>query len=56
MCLIRPVWFDYAVWDYSDLMYPKFIGLREDTPNEIRKAYEDYQRMMEEGHRKGYNY
>ena len=53
MSMMRPVWFDYCVWDYSDPSWPVLIGLREDTPPEIRKRYEEDQRAFEEAERQG---
>ncbi len=53
MTILRPVWFDYAEWDYSDPSYPVLIGLRKDTPEEIVKAFERdqkaYKKAREEG-------
>ena len=48
MSISRPVWFDYAEWDYSDPSFPVLKGLREDTPEEIMKQFEDDQRFYEE--------
>ena len=53
MSIPRPIWFDYCVWDYSDPMYPVLIGLKEDTPEEIRKQFEEDQKMYEEAERLG---
>lgn len=49
----RPVWFDYAEWDYSDPSFPVLKGLRKDTPEEIVKAFERDQKRYEEAMRRG---
>ena len=53
MTMVCPVWFEYCVWDYSDPSYPVLVGLRDDTPPEIRKQYEKdqraYRKAMEQG-------
>ncbi|MBQ3736234.1 MAG: hypothetical protein II855_04805 [Candidatus Methanomethylophilaceae archaeon] len=53
MSIERPVWFSYVEWDYSDPSFPVMIGLREDTPPEIRKRFEEDQRMYAEARENG---
>ena len=56
MTMIKPIWFDYLEWDYSDIMYPKMTGFKEGTPEEIKKQYYEDQKMFEEARKKGINY
>ena len=43
----------YVEWDYSDPSFPVMIGLREDTPPEIRKRFEEDQKAYEEAYENG---
>ena len=56
MTIARPIWFDYCVWDYSVPMYPVLIGLRDDTPEDVRKQFEEDQKMFREARERGINY
>ena len=49
----RPVWFGYVEWDYSDPSFPVMKGLREDTPPEIRKRFEEDQKAYKEAYENG---
>jgi len=40
----RPIWEDYMIYDDDG----DAIGLRDDTPPEIRNAYEAYQSAMQD--------
>ena len=53
MSVERPVWFGYIEWDYSDPSFPVMKGLREDTPPEIRKRFEEDQKAYEEAYENG---
>jgi len=53
MTIAKPVWFEYAEWDYSNISYPVLIGLRKDTPPEIVEAFKRDQRMYREAREKG---
>ena len=53
MTIARPEWFDYCVWDYSDPSFPVLIGLREDTPPEMRKRFEEDQRAFRRAREQG---
>lgn len=48
MTMCEPSWFDYIEWDYSDPSFPVFVKLRDDTPEEIRKEYEEFCKWVEE--------
>ena len=56
MTMLKPIWFEYCVWDYSDPSWPVLIGLREDTPPEIKKQFKKDQKMFREAREKGINY
>ena len=49
MTIAKPIWFEYCVWDYSDPSFPVLVGLRDDTPKEIKKQFERDQRMYRGG-------
>ena len=51
--MARPVWFDYCVWDYTDPSFPVLVGLREDTPEDIRKKFERDQRAFARAREEG---
>ena len=53
MSVERPVWFGYVEWDYSDPSFPVMIGLREDTPPEIRKQFKRDQRAYRKAYENG---
>lgn len=55
MCLIKPVWFDYIEWDYTDKWDPRMKGFREDTPEEIKRQYYRDQKYFEKARRQGYD-
>jgi hypothetical protein len=50
--ILKPVWYDFLIWDTSDPMFPVAKGFKKGTPPEIIKAYKkdlkDYQRRREE--------
>ena len=56
MTMLKPIWFDYCVWDYSDPSFPVLVGLREDTPPEIKKQFKKDQKMFRKAREKGINY
>ena len=56
MTMLKPIWFDYCVWDYSDPSLPVLVGLREDTPPEIKKQFKKDQKMFREARERGINY
>lgn len=53
MTLIKPEWFDYVVWDYSNPSFPVMKGLRKDTPKKLveqfKKDQKEYQEAYEQG-------
>ena len=51
--MAKPIWFDYAEWDYSDPSFPVLMGLRKDTPKEIAEQYEKDQEFYPECEEKG---
>ena len=53
MTIERPVWFDYAVWDYSDPSFPVLKGLKKNTPKKVIEQFKKDQKMYKEADKKG---
>ena len=53
MTMLKPEWFEYVIWDYSDPMFPVMVGLREDTPPELVKKFKRDQRMFRKAREQG---
>ena len=53
MTMLKPEWFEYVIWDYSDPMFPVMGGLREDTPPELVKQFKRDQRMFRKAREQG---
>ena len=53
MSMLKPDWFDYVVWDYSDPSFPVMKGLKKNTPKELVEQFKKDQKMYAEARAKG---
>ena len=46
--LDMPIWYEYAVYDENGS-----IGVRDDSPEDVKKAYKEYVKEQEEAEKNG---
>lgn len=56
MTLIKPTYFDYIVWDYSDKWHPVMKGFRKDTPKEYIEQWKKDCKALKKMKEEGYDY